>query len=278
MILVLGARGQLGSAVLAQHPDAVGVARSDLDLAVAARSDMHGLVEALRPDVVVNCAAFTAVDAAEAQPELAYRINGTCVGWLAEAAVRNGASFLTFSTDFVFDGRERRPYVESDPTAPINVYGGSKLAGEAAALEVEGPVLVVRTAWLAAAHHPNFVTKVLEKAAAGAPIEVVDDQIGSPTFVPDLAERSIEAISGDEFGLLHLAGSGQTSRYELARAALEAAGLDPDQVKPVSSDRFPTPAARPAYSVLGSARTEIAPLPSWRVSLDEMVAAHLGRK
>jgi dTDP-4-dehydrorhamnose reductase len=277
MIVIVGSGGQLGSRFLEVLPDAIGLSRTDLDLASATRPEVLAAVLKLRPSMVVNCSAFNAVDQAETEPELCRKVNTTVVGWLAEAAAESGAAFMTFSTDFVFDGRQTAAYLETDPPNPLSVYGASKLAGEKAALAVGGEAVVARTAWLVAPGRSNFVTKVLERASQGVAFDVVNDQIGSPTFVADLTAASLAAVGEGGRGLFHLAGQGQVSRFEFARAALDEAGLDPGLVRPVPSSKYPTPAVRPANSALATIHELPVQMPGWESSLRTMIREHLSR-
>jgi dTDP-4-dehydrorhamnose reductase len=277
LILLLGATGQLGSAFRTLLGDsALPLGRNQLDLA-----DTDGIRSALsayRPEVIVNCAAYTAVDRAEDEEELALRVNALAVGELARFAAEHGIPFVTFSTDYVFDGSATRPYVEGDPPRPLSVYGRTKLAGEQRALQYPGS-LVVRTSWVISGTHPNFVATILHKAREG-PLRVVDDQLGSPSVAADLAAATRQAMASGVSGLLHLVNQGPASRFELARAALELAGLDPQLVEPCPSTEYPTKAPRPLYSVLGSERVGhlgLAPLPHWRQSLPMVVESLASR-
>lgn len=271
MILVTGGAGQLGTAFRGVLPEARYVDLEDLDVA---RLDLlAAALDEMRPSALVNCAAYTAVDRAEQEEALATRVNGDAVGVMAEHAARRRIPFLTFSTDYVFAGDVVEPYVESSPTRPVNAYGRSKLAGERAALAAWPKALVVRTSWLLSGTHPNFVATMLRLAARG-PVRVVDDQRGCPTIADDLAAASWAALQAGASGLLHLANSGETTWHALARAAVALAGLDPGRVVPCRTEEYPTPARRPAYSVLGSERRGplgLPDLPHWEQSLPAVV-------
>ena len=250
--------------------DAIPGVRSDLDLLDT--SSIGPVLEGLGPDAVVNCAAYTKVDEAESEEDLATRINGDAVGVMADWAELNNIPFLTFSTDYVFDGDASSPYLESSPTDPINAYGRSKLEGERLAVEHGG--LVVRTSWVISGSHPNFVATMI-RLAPERELRVVDDQKGCPTVCDDLAVASHGALRSGLRGLVHITNDGPTTWFELARAAVAEAGLDPERISPCSTDEYPTEAARPAYSVLGSERLEgsgIARPPHWRESLPQVVA------
>lgn len=271
MILVTGGAGQLGTAFRKVVPEARFVDLADFDLT---RSDllMAALAE-LRPEAIVNCAAYTAVDRAEQEEALATEVNGTAVGMMAAYAAVEHIPFLTFSTDYVFPGDGSAPYVESSPTGPVNAYGRSKLAGEKIALSVCPEALVVRTSWLLSGTHPNFVATML-RLAAQREVKVVDDQRGSPTMADDLAPAAWSALRAGASGLLHLTNSGATTWFRLARAAVAQAGLDPGRIVPCSTAEYPTPARRPAYSVLGSERRRplgLPDLPPWEDSLPAVV-------
>ncbi|MBW2472054.1 MAG: dTDP-4-dehydrorhamnose reductase [Deltaproteobacteria bacterium] len=273
-ILVTGASGQLGTAFGRVYPDAVFLGRPELDL--TDRAAIRSLVRELEPSLVVNCAAYTAVDAAEDDVETADAVNAVAVGLLAELTREGSARFVTFSTDYVFDGRGSRPYVESDPTDPINAYGATKLRGENLALAANPDTLVVRTSWVISETHDNFASAILRRAMGGA-VAVVDDQVGRPTIADDLARGTAEAILRGMTGVLHLANEGATTWYELARALVADAGLDAECVTPCSTSDFPTRARRPAYSVLGSERTEAPSLPPWRESTPRVATAQMDR-
>ena len=271
MILVTGGAGQLGTAFRKVLPEARYVDLADLDL-----SHLDLLATAcdeMRPDGIVNCGAYTAVDRAEQEEALATAVNGAAVGVMAEHAARRGIPFLTFSTDYVFPGDASQPYLESSPTDPINAYGRSKLAGERAALSACPEALVVRTSWLVSGTHPNFVATVLRLAAERV-LTVVDDQRGCPTMVDDLAPAALAALRAGVSGILHLTNRGETTWFEFARAAVALAGIDPGRIRPCATADYPTPARRPAYSTLGSERRSplgLPALPLWRESLPAVV-------
>jgi dTDP-4-dehydrorhamnose reductase len=271
VILVTGGAGQLGTAFRKVLPEARLVDLADLDLT---RADllMAELAE-MQPEAIVNCAAYTAVDRAEKEEALATAVNGTAVGLMAAYAAVHEIPFLTFSTDYVFPGDGTEPYLESSPVAPVNAYGRSKAAGERAALGICPHALVVRTSWLVSGTHPNFLATVLRRAAAGE-VRVVDDQWGCPTVADDLAPAAWAALRAGVNGLLHLTNTGETTWFRFARAAVARAGLDPGRLVPCTTAEYPTPARRPAYSVLGSERRGplgLADLPSWEESLPAVV-------
>lgn len=271
MILVTGGDGQLGTAFRRVLPKAYFTDASDLDVT---RTDaLAAALEEWRPEAIINCAAYTAVDRAEQEEERATAVNGAAVGVMAAHAAGRGIPFLTFSTDYVFPGDAAAPYLESSPTGPLGAYGRSKLAGERAALGSYPEALVVRTSWLVSATHPNFLATVLRLAGAGR-ARVVDDQWGCPTMADDLAPAAWAALQAGVSGLLHLTNSGPTTWFRFARAAVALAGLDSGRVVPCTTEAFPTPARRPAYSVLGSERRGplgLPDLPHWEASLPAVV-------
>jgi len=269
--LVTGAGGMLGRdlrTVLAEagETDVVAATRADLDVTdpAAVRAAVSGA------DVVLNAAAWTDVDGAETAEEAATAVNGHAVRMLADVA---GKRLIHLSTDYVFDGTATTPYPEDTAPAPGNAYGRGKAIGEQAVLAAGGSV--VRTAWLYGAHGTNFVRTMLRLAAERDTVAVVDDQQGPPTWSYALA-RQLVALAGATAagraapGVYHGTAAGSTTWYGLARAVFAEAGLDPARVRPTTSDRFPRPAVRPAYSVLGHDRwagTGVAPLPDWRPML-----------
>jgi dTDP-4-dehydrorhamnose reductase len=280
MLLLLGASGQVGTALAGLRDDVIAPGRRELDLAVLDLGQARDLVTSLRPTAIVNCAAYTAVDAAESDVTTAGRVNGTSVGILAEVAAEAQIPFVTYSTDYVFDGQGREPYVESSPTDPINAYGASKLIGERLALQANPRTLVIRTSWVISGTHPNFVATMLRLAGEGRSLRVVNDQHGCPTIATDLARATLEALEASATGLLHLTNAGATTWFQLARTAVAIAGLDSDLIQPCSTEEYPTPARRPASSVLGSERIEslgMSPLPPWQDSLPGVVREQMAR-
>lgn len=270
--LVTGAAGMLGTELAgllrAEGRQVVAAARADLDIgdygAVRAALREH------RPYTVVNCAAWTAVDAAETNEAAALAVNGAGVAVLANACAEHGATLIQPSTDYVFAGNAAEPYAEDAPTDPINAYGRTKLAGERAVLAT-GHGHIVRTAWLYGAHGPSFVRTMIRLSAERDTLRVVADQRGQPTWTGDLARRIIElADSGAAAGIYHATNSGNTTWYDLAREIFTLLGLDPERVRPTTTEAYPLPAARPAWSVLGHARWSAAGLPpmrDWRAAL-----------
>jgi len=270
VILVTGAGGMLGREVLAAATarglDCVGLARGELDItdagAVRAAIGRHS------PETIINCAAWTDVDGAEAHEDEALAINGDGTALLANEASARSARLIHVSTDYVFDGTATRPYVESDPTGPTTAYGRTKLAGERAALASSPRHAVARTAWIFGMGRSNFVTFVLEQAAAGRPVAAFTDQFGCPTYSVHLAEKLLDLAAQERGGVFHEAASGHCSRHEFALAILARAGVEGEIVPAL---RASLPAPRPAWSVLSSER-DPDPLPSWQDGLDAFLA------
>jgi dTDP-4-dehydrorhamnose reductase len=280
--LIAGAGGMLGTALRqvllsrGEKPSAPPEAALDItDPAAVLRETTRfscGLLPGQR-GVLLNAAAYTDVERAEDDPERAYLVNETGARLLAEAARSTGLGFVHVSTDFVFDGTKRGPYMEADEPNPLSVYGASKLAGERAVFEAYPGALVVRTAWVFGPAGVNFVTKILEAARMRPALSVVSDEIGSPTYTLDLATGILGLVEAGTRGLFHLAGSGSASRFEFARAILREAGLE-TPIAPVASDTFPTRAARPLNSVLaiGKAASMGVTMPAWQSGLARFVA------
>jgi len=275
-VLVTGAGGQLGHDVVAvctaEGDDVVALGRSELD--VTERSDVAATVAAIRPDVVMHCAAWTAVDDCEGDPDRAFAVNADAVRWVREASELVGAHLLTISTDYVFDGTLDRPYHERDTPNPRSVYGRSKLAGEVEA----GPAsTIVRTSWVCGAHGTNMVRTVLRLAAELETLEFVDDQRGCPTFTSDLAPMLRRLALERRAGIHHVTNEGAVTWFEFVRAIVSAIGRDPAMVRPIrTADLVPARAAeRPANGVLDNAVLREAGLPllrDYRQPLAELVA------
>ena len=268
-----GAGGMLGRDLVAaaEGRDVIALARADLDITDA--EAVLRAVEAERPDVVINCAAYTDVDGAEEDEAAATLLNGDAAGNVAQAAAAVGAAVVQPSTDYVFDGTKRTPYVESDPTAPQSAYGRSKLAGEQAVTAANPKHFVVRTSWLFGTGGRNFVDTMLGLGADRAELKVVHDQVGCPTYTGHLANALVELATTDAYGIHHVAGGGQCSWFEFAREIFSRTEIDV-RLTPCTTDEFPRPAPRPAYSVLGSERPQPIRLPDWR----EGLAAYLARR
>src|SRR4051812_2835106 len=249
-LLVTGAAGMLGTDVVAAAAghDVIALARAELDVADA--DAVRAAVRDVRPEAIVNCAAWTDVDGAEAHEAAATAINGDAAGHVAAAAAEVRAHVVQVSTDYVFAGDAAEPYREDAPTGPRTAYGRSKLAGErAVAAAAPDAHAIVRTAWLFGPHGKNFVDTMLALAATRDELSVVDDQVGSPTYSGHLAPALVAIAERRLPGVLHATGSGTCTWYDLARATLAG---QPVTIHPCTTDEFPRPAPRPAYSVLGS--------------------------
>ena len=282
-LLVTGAGGQLGHDVVtsatAAGDEVIGVDRAALD--VTDRDAVLGAITTLRPDAVVNCAAWTAVDACEDDPGRAHLANALAVRWIAEGCDRTGAHLVHVSTDYVFDGTLDRPYHEWDVVGPRSVYGASKLAGEREAAALGTSSAIVRTSWVCGEHGSNMVATVLRLAPdrdgqVGA-LAFVDDQRGHPTFTADLAPVLRRLALDRRSGVHHVTNQGAVSWYEFVGEVLQAAGYDPAMVRPISTAELdpPRPAPRPANSVLDNAVLRAAGIPllrDFRQPLAELVA------
>jgi len=254
-VFVTGAGGQVGREVCARfgkvaHHDVIAADHAALD--IADRDAVMQAVTGSRPDVVIHCGAWTAVDACEADPDRAFRVNALGTRHVAEASHRVGAHLLYVSTDYVFDGTKPEPYDEWDATNPRSVYGRSKLSGE---IEAGPDVTILRTAWVCGEHGGNMVKTILRLAAEHDTLSFVDDQRGNPSFADDLAAMIERLVVERRPGLYHVTNQGAVSWFEFAGAVLAAAGLDPARVKPISTADLqpPRPAPRPANSVLDNA-------------------------
>jgi dTDP-4-dehydrorhamnose reductase len=267
--LIAGAAGMLGhdlqDALAGRDVRALG--RSELDI-----TDVEAVAEAVREvDVVINAAAYTAVDDAESHEHDAYAINATGAGNLARASADAGARFVQVSTDYVFRGDATAPYPEDAPIDPLGAYGRTKAAGERLVRQAHPDAYVVRTAWLYGEHGGSFPRTMLRLATERETVSVVTDQLGQPTWTHDLASAIVALLDADApAGVYHGTNSGIASWYDLARATFELAGLDPARVLPTDSAAFVRPAPRPAYSVLGHeswARAGLAEPRGWREAL-----------
>lgn len=283
-ILLTGKNGQVGSALmrtLAPLGELVAFDRTGLDLAM--RNEIVSVVRSVSPDVLVNAAAYTAVDQAESEPDVAHAINAAAVAVLAEEAKRAGALLVHYSTDYVFDGTKGTPYIEDDPPRPLNAYGLSKLAGEQAILAVGGAHLILRTSWVYARQGKNFFLTVRRLLKEKKELRVVSDQFGAPTLAgalaqatADLIERHGVAALKERSGVYHVTASGSTSWHGFATEIARLEGIDPrGRVVPISSDEYPTRAQRPRNSRLSNGkllRQFGVALPSWERSLRDCYA------
>ena len=275
-VMVLGAGGMLGHDLVATAPPEVTLfafSRTQLDIT---HSDaVAATLGDVRPDVVINAAAYTAVDRAESEVAASLRVNGAAVGALGRMARAAGARVIHFSTDYVFDGQATRPYREDSPTDPVNAYGTSKLAGETA-LRASGPEhLVVRTQWLFGVHGKSFPRTMWERARAGLATRVVRDQTGRPTYAPDLAAAVWTLIRQGACGVLHVANQGEATWFDVAAHIFGRVGK-PDLLTPCVTADYPTPARRPRYSVLDTTRAEQVlggPLAAWEDAVDRFLSS-----
>ncbi|HWG62271.1 MAG TPA: dTDP-4-dehydrorhamnose reductase [Streptosporangiaceae bacterium] len=275
--LVTGAAGMLAREVInrleAERDPAtwlLALDRAALD--ITDQTAVDAAVKRHRPDVVVNCAAYTAVDSAEVHEDEALRVNGEGPAYLAEACAARRSRLIHISTDYVFRGDTHVPYLEHDSPAPGTAYGRTKLAGECAVVgHMRDSAVIVRTAWLYASHSRNFVQAMAARAQRGEEVAVVEDQVGSPTWAADVAERIV--VLGrlpDAGGIFHAANSGEATWHELAREVFSLSGADPDLVHPIRTRSLTSPTPRPAYTVLGNShwpRVGLEPLRDWRSAL-----------
>ena len=271
-LLVTGAHGQLGLDVVAAFDDHEVVAAGHVDLDLADRDSVMSVVTSVGPEVIVNCAAWTEVDACESDPDRAFAVNGLGVRHLVDAGEAAGSRICHVSTDYVFDGEKREPYHEWDIPNPKSVYGASKLAGEN---ELRPGDTVVRTSWLSGAGGANMVKTVLRLMGEHAELRFVDDQVGHPSFTPDIASVIHRLVVDRRSGLFHATNQGAVSWYEFAREVLLAAGEDPERVTAIGTGDMPRPAPRPANSVLENRAMRLSGLPlapDFRESLAALVA------
>jgi dTDP-4-dehydrorhamnose reductase len=270
-ILLTGRGGQVGLELEQRLPrlgEVVVTGQEQLDLADA--GSVRRALQEIKPGLIVNAAAHTAVDRAESEPELAMRVNGEAPGVLAEEARRLGALLVHYSTDYVFDGSKRTPYVEDDAPRPLGVYGRTKLEGERRVRASGCRHLIVRTAWVYGRGR-NFIAAILDRARKGQPLRVVNDQFGAPTWAADIAAVTLKLL--DREGLYNVTAAGEASWYEVAVETLRRAGLQ-TEISPVSTAQYGAKAPRPRYSVLDNGRLRdagVAPIGDWR----ERLAAYL---
>lgn len=264
-VLITGGSGQLATDVsvvcAAAGDDVVAADRAQLD--IASRHQVHAAISTIRPDVVVNCAAWTAVDACESDPDRALATNGMSVRWLAEACDRAGSHLVHVSTDYVFDGELDRPYHEWDPTEPQSVYGMTKLIGEREAAVLGTRAAIVRTSWVCGVHGANMVKTVMRLASEHQRLSFVADQIGCPTFTDDLA-GALRSLAVDRAsGVWHVTNQTATSWHGFAQHVVAAMGKDPEMVQPITTAQLqpPRPAPRPANSVLDNAMMRMSGRP-----------------
>nr|WP_265525078.1 dTDP-4-dehydrorhamnose reductase [Paenibacillus sp. JDR-2] len=277
-VAVTGANGQLGRelAMLDDNGrfEIIGLSRAELD--ITNLEQCRNVLAKLRPDAVIHCAAYTAVDKAESEPDEAFRINAAGTRNIAVAAREIGAKLCAVSTDYVFDGTGTVPYKEHDRTNPRTVYGQSKLAGEQAVSSLHDRYFIVRTSWVFGAYGNNFVKTMLKLASQREQLKVVADQWGSPTYTRDLAIFLLELVSTECYGIYHASGSGVCSWFEFAQAIMEESGSS-TRIDPCTTEEYPRPAPRPHYSVMdhGAIRSNgFTPLRHWREALRHYLSNH----
>ncbi|MFA1737503.1 dTDP-4-dehydrorhamnose reductase [Lysinibacillus fusiformis] len=274
-IIVTGANGQLGQELVKQLTD------SEHDLFVFTKTDLDitdtervlTVCNDIKPQIIINSAAYTNVDGAETNEELAFQVNAVGQRNLTVAAEKVGAKICYISTDYVFNGQATSPYNEYMNVDPLGVYGQSKYAGEFLTQTLNTKYFIVRTAWVYGEYGPNFVKTMLKLAEEKSELGVVHDQVGSPTYTVDLAEFIIELVQTEKYGIYHCTNSGTCSWFEFAQEIFKLANKD-IKVKPLTSDQFSRPAKRPAYSVLGDLSVRIngfIPRRSWKEALDEYI-------
>lgn len=273
-VLITGAQGQLGQALQRQYADHEVTAWDLQDLDITQFEEVRKALDQLRPHIVINAAAFTQVDEAEVKQDAAYR--GNALGPRNLAVVTNdlGMTLIHFSTDYVFDGQQNRPYHEFDRTNPLGVYGHSKLAGEEAVRVANPRHFIVRTAWLYHTVGKNFPSTICRMAGREV-VKVVSDQYGSPTFAPHLAQAVCQLGETDAFGTYHMAGTGGTSWYELAQTLYQALDIQ-TSVVPIATAQFPRQARRPSYAVLTSLQDSWIKLPPWEEGVRDFASQWKG--
>ena len=280
-LLIIGSNGQLGydfveQAKICGH-DVIPVDYPQID--ICDKASVESCIDTVEPDVIVNCAAFTAVDDCETKIDMAFALNADACGILAAAAQRHGAALVHFSTDYVFDGLASSPYVEGSATNPQTVYGKSKLRGEEMILDSHPNSMIFRIAWLYGAHGNNFV-KTIHKLAASCvseskPLKVVNDQFGTPTWTVSVCRQTLAMLDRQERGIFHSTSEGLCSWFDFAKEIVAAAGINAD-VQPCTTEEFPRPAPRPQYSVLENARLKAIGaniMPDWQEGFHEFLSS-----
>jgi dTDP-4-dehydrorhamnose reductase len=291
-ILLTGKTGQVGwelQSALAPLGSLIALGRHEMDLGDP--DSIRAAVRGAKPDIIVNAAGYTTVDKAESERELAMRVNATAPGIIAEEAKRIGALLVHYSTDYVYDGKQERPYTEDDTPNPVNTYGKSKLAGERAIQAVDGTHLILRTSWVYSERGSNFVLTILRLAREKSALSVVNDQVGSPSWARALAEATAELLRRRDLipgrgGIYHLSADGHTSRYEFAKAIIRimrgfpGAGDGWASVTPVASDQYPPlPAKRPHNTVTSKERAKKVfgvEMPHWERQLENFLQQFAG--
>lgn len=275
--LVMGHKGMLGSQLYLilrkLYPQTIGLDIEEID--IADQKQVEDVLSHFRPDVIINCAAYTRVDDCESNQELAFRVNGEGPRYLAQVAARLNARLVHMSTDYIFDGKKGSPYLEEDQPRPISVYGESKLRGDEAVRETLNDYLIVRTSWLFGVKGPNFVYAILSQAREGKTLKVVNDQVGSPTYAVDLARTIVKLLELNCQGIINFCNYGYCSWFDFARAILRLKGMSQVEVQPITSQQLNCPARRPRFSVLSLSRIKSVlgayPRP-WEAALAELLS------
>lgn len=280
-ILVTGANGQLGwelGQLASTYPafEFILVDRSQLDLSLP--DSFEKVILAIAPDCIINTAAYTAVDKSETEKELAFTVNATAVQALAHISKKLAIPFITYSTDYVFDGEANEPYLPTTKVDPVNYYGSTKAAGEAMAMEANEQSIVIRTSWVFSSHGNNFVKTMLRLMKEKESLNIVADQKGRPTYAKDLAKATMQMVqlldAGQSIkGIFHFANQGETTWFDFAAKIKAIAGLS-CALNPIDSAAFPTPAKRPKYSVLSTQKIEAlltSPIPKWEDALQDCI-------
>lgn len=274
-IVVTGANGQLGRELVHFEQTEftiIGLGRNELDFTDL--SACRQVMQQYRPYAVIHCGAYTAVDKAESEQDEAFRVNRDGTSNIAQASDEVGAKLIYISTDYVFDGKGQMPYVETDAVGPVTVYGSSKLAGEQAVQAIHSRYYIVRTSWVYGQYGNNFVKTMLALAEQRDTLTVVSDQVGSPTYTYDLAQFLLSLVRTDHYGIYHASNSGVCSWYEFAKEIFTLSGVA-TTVEPCTTEQFPRPAARPAYSVMAHRQMELngfEPMRHWRDALQEFLS------
>ena len=278
-ILITGCNGQLGNEIQllqAQYAQHTWLNTDVNELDITDKAAIEGFVEANEIDGIVNCAAYTAVDKAESDPQLARKLNADAPAFLSEAVAKRGGWMVQVSTDYVFNGTKHTPYVETDEPCPNSVYGQTKLEGEQAVSELCPNAMIIRTAWLYSEFGNNFVKTMIRLGREREQLGVIFDQVGTPTYAHDLATAIMTAIDkGIKPGVYHFSNEGVTSWYDFTKSIHRLAGINTCQVSPLHTAEYPTPACRPAYSVLDKTKIKDAygiEIPHWEESLAKCIA------
>jgi dTDP-4-dehydrorhamnose reductase len=289
-ILLTGKNGQVGwelNRSLTRLGNVFAMDRNDMDLSKP--ETLGPVIQDIQPDIIINAAAYTAVDKAESEPELAMTVNGIAPGVIAEEAKKIGATVIHYSTDYIFDGKAKSHYKEEEATCPLNIYGKSKLAGEHAVTQVGIPHIIFRTSWVYSLRGSNFLITMQKLAQTRKQIKVVDDQTGAPTWAKAIAEGTTHILEQDlklsttkpltlsHPGVFHMSCGGETNWFGFAKAILKISGLsEGTEVTPISTSEFPTPAARPKYSLLSNKKLKQVyhhEMPQWQDALQDCLSS-----